>query len=122
MQLTFRVGSHHTSRPAWPLPTSPQPSARCRAWRLCRWRAVEKLGDGGHELRGCEWLIEHDAVRHALGCPVLGVRAAHVDDRKSRVGFPGLGGDVPPGHSTLDVNVGDQCLVLLLAEELESLL
>ena len=57
--------------------------------------SVEKLRNGSKKLRGRERLCQHDAVGDALGSPIFGVCAAHVDDRKFRVDLSGLLGDFP---------------------------
>src|ERR1700722_1119401 len=64
---------------------------------MLRWRcsSIKKLGNGGYKLRRREWLRQHDAIRDTLRRPITSISAAHVNDRKGRVYFSGMSGDVP---------------------------
>ena len=63
---------------------------------LFGWRVrIKKLRNGCEELRWCERLRQHDAVRHPLGSPILGIVSAHVNDGKVRVDFSSMPCDVP---------------------------
>ena len=61
----------------------------------CRRTGIQKLGHSRNKLGGGERLRQHDAVRNALGGPVLGAVAAHIDHWKSRIDFSGVAGNVP---------------------------
>ena len=70
---------------------------------------IEKLRNGSHKLRGRERLRQHDAVWDALGCPLVGFDAAHVNDGKVRVDFPGVPCDIPPVEfSRTQIDVRDE--------------
>lgn len=74
-------------------------------WRAC----IEKLRNGGDELRWCEWLRQHDAVGDTLGCPIVGFVSAHVDNGKVRVDFSSMLCDIPPVEfSRTEIDVRDK--------------
>jgi hypothetical protein len=70
---------------------------------------IEKLGNGSDELSGRERLCQHDAVGDSPGCPIVSVFSAHVNDRKVRVDFSGMLGDIPPVEfSPTEIDVRDE--------------
>ena len=74
---------------------------------LLSWRGrIEKLRNGSDKLSGRERFGQHDAVRDALGRPVVGFGPAHVNDGKVRIDFSSVSCDLPPVHvfgSKIDV-------------------
>lgn len=64
---------------------------------LLGWRGrIEKLRNRCDKLSGREWLRQHDAVRDALGRPLVGFDPAHVNDGKVRIDFSSVPRDLPP--------------------------
>jgi hypothetical protein len=67
------------------------------------------LRNGSDKLRWRERLRQHDAVRDALGRPIVSVFAAHVNDGKVKVDFPGVSRHVPAVEPVLpEIDVGDE--------------
>jgi CheY-like chemotaxis protein len=99
---------------AKPSPSSATRLARSSLSRRVR-RASETMRDRSHELCRREWLFQKNAVRHALRCPFISGSSGHLDNRKRRVCRPDLPCDVPAAQSPLQVNVGDERLVVLAA-------
>ncbi len=71
----------------------------------CRRTRIEKLGNGGDQLRWRERLFEKDAVRHAAHRPLVGTAAGNVDDGKFTVYFSGLFGDLPAVHRAPETDI-----------------
>jgi hypothetical protein len=60
------------------------------------WRnLIEKLGNGRDDLSRRERLLQEDAIGNAMGGPLIGSRARHVNDWDFRVEFSGTLGNVP---------------------------
>jgi len=93
---------------------------------LLGWRSlIEKLGNGGNELRWRERLRQHDAVRDAFGCPIVKIYSAYVNDGKVRVDFSGVSCDVPPVElSRAQIDVSDECSIFAvgLVKQLDGIL
>jgi hypothetical protein len=75
--------------------------------------SVEKLGDGGDELRGRERLGQKDAVGDTVRGPLVGRSAGHVNNRKRRVDLSGLPSDFPAIHRSLQIDVGHECPIVV---------
>ena len=74
--------------------------------------AVEKLRDGGDKLGRRERLLKHDAVGDALGGPISGAIAAHLDDREFGCDLTGVLSDFPTVHSAPQIDVGHERAIL----------
>ena len=60
-------------------------------------------------MRWRERLRQHDAIWDALGCPIVGVFAAHVDDGEIGVDLSGVSGDIPAvDPASPEINIGHQ--------------
>jgi hypothetical protein len=73
-----------------------------------RCTGIEKLGNGGDELRGRERLGQKDAVGNAVRTIFVGAGAGHVNDGKIRVDLSGKPGDFPTAHTAAQIDVGHQ--------------
>jgi hypothetical protein len=57
---------------------------------------------------GANGLVQHDAVGHAFGGPIVGAGTTHVNDGKLRIDFSRLLGNFPTIHPAFEVNVGHE--------------
>ena len=80
----------------------------------CGCAAIEKLGNGGDELRWRERLGQKDAVGNAVRTILVGVGAGHINDGKSRVDLSGLLCDFPAAHVAAQIDVGHKRAVFPL--------
>src|ERR1700722_15440652 len=78
--------------------------------RRCDWRAgVKELRNGGDKLRWRERLSQHNAVWDALGCPIVRIFAAHINNGKTRVDLSGGSGNIPAvDPASPKINIGHQ--------------
>ena len=87
-------------------PANDSPRGGLLGWRCS---SIKKVRNGGDQLRWRERLRQHDTVRDALGCPIVSVLAAHVNDGKVRIDFSGASGDIPAIDLVWpEIDVGDQ--------------
>jgi hypothetical protein len=69
---------------------------------------VQQSSHGGDQLGFRKGLLQHDAVRDALGAPLAGAVARSVDNHDLREAFAGLSGDLPPISATWQPDIGYQ--------------
>jgi hypothetical protein len=75
-----------------------------------RWRrtGIEKLGNGGDQLRWRERFGQKNTMRDAVRGPLIGCRAGHVNDGESGVDLSGLLGHSPTVDPAKKIDAGDK--------------
>lgn len=73
---------------------------------------IEELRDRRDKLGRGKWLLQQDAVRDALGRPIVGRSAGHVDHGKRRLSFSNLSGQVPAAERAHKVHVRNKRPIL----------